>query len=476
MHIDGEDKREITRAKILAGSILNTLLVLAYPILLNQLVEIIYNMTDMFWLGNLGRAEVAVPSVSWPIIGFLLSIGDGFIVAGFALVSQYIGSGNYKKANRSAGAMYSFMLITSVITSIFGVFTAPYLLHFMNVSETVYSHALSYVRVIFIEIPFSFTLFAFNSLAMATGDTKTPVKLNTGTIIFNFILDPFLIFGWAGFPKLGVVGAAVATMLANTAGAFVGGYLLFTGKVGIRLNMELLKPDWNLYSDIFRIGLPSSASAVTMDLGSVLLVRVIYTLGSQYGNPDVVFATYSIIDKIVEAMFAVPISISSAMGIMIGQNIGAGLYNRAKKIAETAMLLNFVILGMGAAGLVFFHAEIFSFFIGDPEVIAESRKATLYLMTFIPFFGVYSAVTDVFQASGHTKNEFILSSLRLWGFRLPLSYELGLLMHNTSGLWLGIGLSNFFSALIAFLWFIKGTWMRKIIEAETGTDSIYSYD
>ncbi|NJE30355.1 MATE family efflux transporter [Thermococcus sp. 18S1] len=464
MNPNKKGKLKTTRDKILTGPILSTLLVLAYPLLLNQLIEIVYNMTDMFWLGKLGRVEVATPSVSWPIIGLLLSIGDGFVVAGFALVTQYIGTGDYEKANRSAGAMYSFMFITSTITGIFGVVTAPYFLHFMNVSETVYPYALSYLRVVFIEIPFSFTLFAFNSLAMATGDTKTPVKINTATIILNFLLDPILIFGWAGFPRLGVVGAAVATMLANTAGAFVGGYLLFTGKIGIHITRKLLKPDWDLYSRIFRVGLPSSASAVTMDFGGVLLARIIYTMGAQYGNPDVVFATYSITDKLVEVMFAVPISISAAMGTMIGQNIGAGLYDRAKRIAETAMLLNFVLLGVGAAALALFHAEVFGFFINDPEVIAESRKAALYLMTFLPFFGVYSAVTDVFQSSGHTRNELILSTLRLWGLRLPLGYGLGVLMHDTSGLWLGMGLSNLFSAVIAFAWFMKGAWTRKIID------------
>lgn len=161
---------------------------------------------------------------------------------------------------------------------------------------------------------------------------------------------------------MGVIGAAVATMLANTTGAFVGGYLLFTGKVGIHLTRELLKPDWSLYYKILRVGLPSSADAMTMDFGSVLLARIIYTPGTQYGNPDVVFATYSIADKLVGVMSAVLISISAAMGTMIGQSIGAELYDRAKKIAGTAMLLNFAILRVGAAALgvsekVAFHIQ-----------------------------------------------------------------------------------------------------------------------
>ncbi len=458
------EKVEEMREQILSGPIVKTLILLAYPLIINQLVQVLYNLTDTFWLGRLGRAELSAPGTAWPLVWFFMSIGMGFATAGFAFVSQYIGARDYTKANHYAGALYSLMLIFATFVGVFGVLSAPYLLHFMNVSGTVYPYALSYTRIVFGGIPFSFTLFAFNFLLRAVGDTKTPVKINVATVLLNLLLDPFLIFGWVGFPRLGVTGAAVATMLSNTLGSLVGGYLLFTGKVGIHLTPETLKPDTHFYSRIFRVGLPSSVGSSTTALGFVLLTRIIFTLGGQFGNADVAFATYSITNRLTNFMFAFSNGISMAMGTMVGQTVGAKLYERAKAIAEKTMLMNFTILGTGTILFVLFRIQIFGFFIKDPAIVAESAKVVEYFSASLPFFGVFSAVNNVFQSSGHTKKSMILSMVRLWGIRLPLSYGLGILMRDTAGMWLGMGISNVLGAVAAVIWFLTGSWMKRIID------------
>ena len=463
MNMDDE-KVSAMREQIVSGPVMKTLILLAYPLIINQLVQVLYNLTDTFWLGRLGREELSAPGTAWPLVWFFMSIGMGFATAGFAFVSQYVGAGNYRRANRYAGALYSLMLIFATLVGVSGVILAPYLLRFMNVSDTVYPYALRYTRVIFAGIPFSFTLFAFNFLLRAVGDTKTPVKINVATVLLNLVLDPFFIFGWADFPRLGVVGAAVATMLSNSLGSLVGGYLLFTGRVGIHLTPETLRPELHFYSRIFRVGLPSSVGSSTTALGFIILTRIIFTLGGQYGNADVAFATYSITNRLTNFMFAFSDGISMAMGTMIGQNVGAKLYERAKGIAEKTMLTNFTILSAGTLLFALFRVQIFSFFIHDQAIIAESAKVVRYFSASLPFFGIFSAVNNVFQSSGHTKKSMLLGILRLWGLRLPLSYGLGILIRDTAGVWLGMGLSNILGAMVAFAWFMRGSWMRRIID------------
>jgi len=134
---------------------------LAYPLIINNMVQVLYNLTDTFWLGRLGTEELSAPGTSWPLVWFFMSIGMGFATAGFAFVSQYIGAKDYKKANRAAGALYSLMMLFSAFVAIFGLIITPFALDFMNVTPEVYPYALGYIRVIFIGIPFSFTLFAF---------------------------------------------------------------------------------------------------------------------------------------------------------------------------------------------------------------------------------------------------------------------------------------------------------------------------
>ena len=458
---------EAMREQIISGPIVKTLIVLAYPLIINQLVQVLYNLTDTYWLGKLGREELAAPGTAWPLVWFFMSIGMGFATAGFAFVSQYVGAREYEKANRAAGALYSLMMFFALGVGIFGVASAPYLLKFMNVSETVYPHALAYTRVIFAGIPFAFTLFAFNFLLRAIGDTKTPVKINVGTVLLNLALDPFLIFGWGPFPELGVVGAAVATMFSNSMGSIVGGYLLFRGRVGIHLTPESLKPDWPFYGRIFRVGIPASIGSSTTALGFVILTRIIFTLGGQYGDADVAFATYSITNRLTNFMFAFSDGISMAMGTMVGQTVGAKLYERAKVIAEKTMGINFGILAVGTLLFALFRVEIFSFFIKDPAIIAESAKVVKYFAASLPFFGIFSAVNGVFRSAGHTKKSMVLNIVRLWGIRLPLSYGLGIIMRDTAGMWLGMGLSNILGAVVALAWFLTGSWMERIIEEKT---------
>lgn len=457
--MDGE-KIQAMRQEIVEGNIEKTMLKLAYPLIINNMVQVLYNLTDTFWLGRLGTEELSAPGTAWPLVWFFMSIGMGFATAGFAFVSQYIGAKDYEKANRAAGALYSLMMFFAIFVAIFGLLIAPFALKFMKVTPEVYPFALNYIRVIFIGIPFSFTLFAFNFLLRAVGDTKTPVKINMFTVFLNIILDPLLIFGWLGFPRLGVIGAAVATMFSNSVGSLIGGYLLFKGRVGIHLTLENLKPEWDFYARIFRVGLPSSVGFSTDAFGFVVLTRIIYIYGT------VAFATYTIGNRLTNFMFAIANGISQAMGTMVGQNVGAEKYERAKKIAERTMIINILIATSAVVIIGILRVPIFRVFLNDEEVIKESTVVWKYFLTSVPFFnGIFVVVNNVFRASGHTKKSMALGILRLWGLRIPLSYVLGYtLLGSSIGVFLGMGLSNVIAGLFAFVWFLKGSWMKRIID------------
>ncbi|AEC52161.1 damage-inducible protein [Pyrococcus sp. NA2] len=447
-------KIDETRREILSGNVEKTLLRLAYPLIINNLVQVMYNLTDTFWLAKLGKAELSAPGTVWPLLWFMMSLGSGFAIAGFAMVSQYIGAGKYKEASRVAGALYSLLLVFSSLLALVGISIAPLALKFVNVTPEVYPYALKYMFVIFAGVPIALTLYAFNFILRAVGDTKTPVKVNVFTIILNMILDPIFIFP-LGF---GVMGAALATLISEGIGSIIGGYLLFSGRVAIKIGLEDLRPDVKLYVKTFRIGLPASISDSANSFGFVLLTRIIYSYGT------VAFATYTITNRLTNLMFALANGISQAMGTMVGQNVGAENYKRAREIAIKAMLINFLILSVGTIVFMTFREQIFSFFIRDPGIIKESKKVVMYFAASFPFFGIFSAVTNVFASAGHTKKNLVLGLLRLWGLRIPLSYYLGKIMNDSAGVWIGMGLSNVISALLGLAWFLKGSWMRRIIE------------
>ena len=470
----GEKIRRM-REEILNGPIERTLLILAGPLIANNLVQVVYNITDTFWLGKLGREALSAPGTVWPIIGTLMALGMGFTTAGFAFVGQYIGAEEYEKANRSAGALYSLMTFFAVATAVLALLILPYALRFMRVSENIYPYSLTYATVVFLGLPFGFAFMAFSALMRATGDTKTPVKITLLTVTVNIILDPLFIFGWLGFPEMGVAGAALATVISNIIGAAIGFYLMFRGKVGIHLTPENLKPDWDFYGKIFRVGLPSSIGQSANSFGFVILTRIIFGFG------DVTYAAYIITTRLVNFLTSISRGISMAMGTMIAQNVGAENYERAGKIAKRTMVINFTIASLAVLIIGIFRVPIFRVFLDDPKVIAESKIVLEYFLTSVPFFnGIFIVVNRTFSSAGHTKKSMALGVIRLWGLRIPLSYVFGyvgavtvlgitipladLFDFTSRGVFFGMGLSNVLGALIALAWFMRGSWMKRIIE------------
>jgi len=191
---------EAFREKILNDPITRTLLWLAYPIILANLVNLSYNLVDAFWLGKLGKAAFGAPTVCWPLIMLFYSIGMGYVRAGVALISQYFGAGEKKLTEKSAGNLLSSIAIVALILSLLGYVLVPYALKLMGVPSDIYPLAVDYARIIFLGIPLSFLGFAFNTIASGLGDTKTPSRLNVISVLLNIVLDPIMIFGLLGFP------------------------------------------------------------------------------------------------------------------------------------------------------------------------------------------------------------------------------------------------------------------------------------
>ncbi|WP_297461532.1 MATE family efflux transporter [Thermococcus sp.] len=473
------EKIQRMREQILHGPIEKTLLVLAGPLIVNNLVQVVYNITDTYWLGKLGREALSAPGTVWPIIGTLMALGMGFATAGFAFVGQYIGAGEYGKASRSAGALYSLMLLFSVATAMVALLVLPLALRFMRVSDNVYPYALTYAAIVFLGLPFSFAFMSFSALMRAAGDTRTPVKITLLTVTINTILDPFLIFGWMGFSGMGVAGAALSTVVSNIVGALTGFYLMFRGKVGVHLTWQNLRPDREFYGKIFRVGLPSSIGQSANSFGFIVLTRIIFGFG------DVTYAAYVITTRLVNFLTSISRGITMAMGTMIAQNVGAGNYGRAKGIAERTMAVNFAIATLAVVVIALLREDVFRFFLNDPAVIGESGVVLKYFLISVPFFnGIFMVVNRTFSAAGHTKKSMLLGIFRLWGLRIPLSYAFGyvgaitilgltiplasLFDFTSRGVFFGMGLSNFIAAMIALAWFLRGSWMRRIIDESKG--------
>ncbi len=447
------------RDKILYGDPIRTTLWLAWPIIVVNIVNISYNLIDAFWLGKLGATDFSAPTVSWPLIMFFHAVGMGFSFAGVTFVSQYVGAGNSRMARKTAGMLLSFSLILSLIILVLGLTLSPIVLAAIGVPPDVLPKAISYIMIIFAGEPLAYLGFTFNSIMQGLGDTKTPTYIGLVSTFTNLVLDPILIFGWFGTPALGVMGAALATILSRSIVGVVGVSLLVRGYRGIKVGLSDLKIEAWWIKKVIRVGGPMAVQQSANSLGFVVMTSIV----SRYGAMAI--AAYGLAIRIIDLTQAFTFGIMRATSIMIGQNIGAENYERASDIAEKNMLMLSSFLVIATAAIIVFRDQLVTFFITDPAVLAEASRLILVFGPSIPFFGLYFVGNAVARGSGHTAPFTIISIFRLWVLRVGLSYLLGIQTGMGSiGIWIAMSVSNIVAGLVAYAWVRAGSWKKRVVE------------
>ena len=455
--------RSVSKEQILKGPIIKTLFLLGWPIMISSLLETAYTLADTFWLGRLEESKYAVAAlqISWPIIFLLISIAFGFGAAGVALVSQYTGAKKHEEAERSAGQVIFISLTFGLVFAITGFFLSPFIVHSLGLEKEVSHLAILYLRIIFFGLPFMFGSFTFGFIMRAYGDTVTPMIVSGVAVILNIALDPILIFGMFGFPRMGVLGAGLATILTQSLATGIALYLLFKGKVGIKLKLSYLKPEKEKIKKIFRIGIPASIGNSGTAFGFFILMYIL----ARVPDSTVVLAAYGIGDRIINLIFISINGLSAGITTVLGQSLGADKIERAEEAVKKGILAMFFILVVCSILLVLFRTEIMKIFINNSDVVNEGANLIKCVMIGVPFFGIFSGIVASFQGSGHNVPTMILDISRLWALRIPLAYFLGLYLGmNSTGVWIGMALSNIVGTAIALIFFKTGIWKKKVID------------
>ncbi len=449
----------VYRERILKESLVRTLFWLAWPVIVAELVQMTYNLVDALWLGRLGRQAFGAPTVSWPLIMLFNAIGMGFAQAGMTLISQYYGAGDREMSNRCACQIITLLTVLALSISVLGVSSVHVILKIMRVPEDIYPLAVMYSRVIFAGIPIAFLGFAFLAILDSLGDTRTSMKLSVFSAIMNIVLDPILIFGLFGLPALGVVGAAIATLLSRCFITIVGIRMLTRGIHGIKLRLRCMRIEGWWLRRVISIGVPITIQMSSNALGFTVMTSIVSWFGS------VAVAAYGIGIRIIDIIQAFTWGIQRATSIMIGQCIGAELYERAKRISRTSLVFTTLVLGIGAAILYVLREAVISIFVPDPLVIREGSVFLRYFLWSIPFFGIFFVCNGVAQGSGHPKVMTVIAILRLWLFRIGLSVLFTLYLGMGSmGVWIAMTISNIAAGLLSLAWILRGTWLRRVIE------------
>ena len=252
-------------------TVFRDLLRISLPLMIGSFIQTLYNLTDAYFLGKLGKEELSAPSIVLNVIMFLIMFAFGLSAAGTTLIAQAKGKGDQERVDFYLGqTTFVIQSLAFLITAI-GLISAPFLLTLLQTPAEVFDYARDYMTIIFWGIPFIFGFFIMQGAMQGIGDTKTPLKIQIVSVVLNVAIDPILIFGWFGCPAFGVKGAAFATIFARGVGSAIAFAVLVRGRHGLTLKKKNLKPDKEVLLLLLRVGLPTALARSSSALGFLAL-------------------------------------------------------------------------------------------------------------------------------------------------------------------------------------------------------------
>lgn len=431
------------------GSILKTIIATSWPMIVAFMLQSAFNIVDAYFVGKISADALAAVSVSFPVVFLLIALSTGIGIGTSSLVARYVGAKDLKKAGEAGEHAILISIILSVFLAITGLIVAGFLFDLMGVTDLVRKLSLDYINIILVGSPLMFIAMVANSIIRGEGEMKVPMYIMGGAAVLNIILDPIFIFTL----DFGVKGAAYATVLARSTVSVIAIAYLYSARSWVRLNFRKFKYNWDYVKGIFHVGIPSSLSNLSMSVGMFLLTIIVAGFGTE------ALAAWGIGFRLDSMAIMPAIGVSVAVVSLVGQNVGAGQYNRAQEITYKAGFM--VTALMSLVGVIFFlfPEAIVSLFNNDLLVIEYGASFLRIVPISYLIIGVPIAISGAFLGSGHAMPALTLSVLRVIVLSVPLAYTLSKTM-GIEGIWWGLLISSIISSIVAVAWFKKGTWKK----------------
>ncbi len=435
------------------GSLNRAILLLAIPMVLEMVLESLFAVVDVFWVGRLGADAVATVGLTESLLSLIFAIGLGLSLSTTAMVARRIGEKDLAGAAVAGVQAIAIGLAVSAIVGIPCLFYGPDLLRLMGASPQVVAVGSGYARIALGGGGAIMLLFLNNAIFRGAGDAAIAMRLLWVSNIINLILDPCLIFGWGPFPKLGVTGAAVATLTGRSIGVLYQFYRLLRGTERIRILRRQIRINLHILVRLLRVSLTGILQFAIAHTSWIGLVRIVSIFGS------VALAGYTIAIRILIFIILPSWGLSNAAATLVGQNLGAKQPERAQISVWRTGFYNMLFLGAIGIFFLFFATPAVRLFTHDPAVVPVAATC-LRILSYGNIGYAYGMVMlQAFNGAGDTVTPTIVHFFGFWILEIPLAYFLAISMRlAANGVYISIVVAECAIAAAGILLFRRGKW------------------
>jgi putative MATE family efflux protein len=440
------------------GSLNRAILLLAVPMVLEMVLESLFAVVDVFWVGRLGANAVATVGLTESMLSLIFAVAMGLSLSTTAMVARRIGEKDPEGAAVAGVQAIALGLMVSLAIGIPCGLFAPNLLRLMGASPEIVATGSGYTRICLGGSFAVLLLFLNNAIFRGAGDAAIAMRLLWVSNIINLVLDPCLIFGWGPFPRLGVTGAALATLTGRSIGVLYQFYRLMRGTERLRILKSQLRLNWGVLLRLVRVSLTGILQFVIAHSSWIGLVRIVSIFGAA------ALAGYTIAIRIVIFVILPSWGLSNAAATLVGQNLGAGHPERAEKAVWRTGLYNMIFLGSVGVFFIFFAEPIVRLFTQDPAVVPLGA-ACLRIVSYGNLgYAYFMVMMQAFNGAGDTITPTIVNFFGFWLFEIPLAYWLAIPMHmHSNGAFFSIAIAESAMAIVSAILFKQGRWKKQRI-------------
>lgn len=440
------------------GSIGRSILLLAIPMVLEMLMESVFAVVDIFWVSHLGTDAAATVGLTESLLTLIYALAIGLSIGAMAMIARRIGEGNPDGAARAAVQAIALALLVSITIAVVATPLAPRLLALMGGSRWVIENGVGFTRVMLACNATVVLLFMVNAIFRGAGDAAIAMRTLWLANWINILLGPCLIFGLGPFPKLGIVGAAIATNIGRGTGALFALIRLFRPGGRFQIDWHQLRLDPAIMARLVRLSATGTFQVFIGMASWIGLVRII----SSFGSNAVAGYTFGI--RVILFALLPSWGMANAAATMVGQALGAKNPERAERAVWKAGFYNMIFLGIVGIVFVLFAPQIIWFYTDVPEVSQYGIDCLRIVAYGFLFYAYGMVLGQSFNGAGDTWTPTIINLFVFWLWEIPLAYVLSkVLGMGPRGVFLAITIAFSTLAVVSAIVFRQGRWKRKVV-------------